>query len=85
MNGFLEKSDARILAVCDVDKGHRDAAKRRVDEKYGNSDCATYHDFRELIARDDIDALSLALQDHMHSIPLIMAPRESKDMYGQKT
>ncbi len=84
MNGFLNKADARVLAVCDVDEGHRDAAKKRVDDKYGNSDCKTYHDFRELIARDDIDALSLAVPDHWHAIPVIMAARAGKDMYGEK-
>ncbi len=84
MNGFLSKGDARVIAVCDVDKGHRDAAKKRVDDKYGNSDCVTYHDFRELIARDDIDALSLAVPDHWHAIPVVTAARAGKDMYGEK-
>jgi predicted dehydrogenase len=84
MNGFLSKSDARILAVCDVDRRHLDQAKRTVDEKYGNQDCATHHDFRELIARNDIDALSLALPDHWHAIPVIAGARAGKDMYGEK-
>lgn len=84
MNGFLSKSDARVLAVCDVDRGRLARAKQTVDEKYGNGDCATYHDFRELIARADIDALSLALPDHWHAIPVIMAARAGKDMYGEK-
>lgn len=84
MNGFLGKKMAHVVAVCDVDKGHRDGAKKIVDEKYGNSDCKIYTDFRELIARDDIDALSLAVPDHWHSIPVVTAARAGKDMYGEK-
>ncbi|MBN1359853.1 MAG: Gfo/Idh/MocA family oxidoreductase [Sedimentisphaerales bacterium] len=84
MNGFLSKSDARVVAVCDVDRRRLAQAKRTVDEKYGNRDCATYHDFRELIARSDIDALSLAVPDHWHAIPVIAGARAGKDMYGEK-
>ena len=46
--------------------------------------CNVYEDFRDVIARKDIDALSIALPDHWHSIPVIMAARAGKDMYGQK-
>ncbi len=84
MQGFLGKSDARILAVCDVDVQRLAEAKRIVDEKYGNSDCATYHDFYEVIAREDIDALLLAVPDHWHAIPVIAGARAGKDMYGEK-
>jgi predicted dehydrogenase len=84
MSNFLGKKDAQVIAVCDVDKGHRDGAKKAVDERYKNSDCKTYTDFRELIARDDIDALSLALPDQWHSIPVVMGARAGKDMYGEK-
>jgi predicted dehydrogenase len=84
MRAFLSKKMAQVIAVCDVDQGHRDGAKRIVDQRYGNSDCRTYADFREMIARDDIDALSLATPDHWHSIPVVLAARTGKDMYGEK-
>ncbi len=84
MSGFLGKKEVQMVAVCDIDKGHRDRAKSRVDKRYDNSDCRTYSDFRELIERDDIDALSLALPDHWHSIPVVTAARAGKDMYGEK-
>ncbi len=84
MNNFLGKRDAQVIAVCDVDKSHRDKARDTVNKRYGNSDCKTYHDFRELIARDDIDALSLAMPDHWHSIPVLTGARAGKDMYGEK-
>jgi predicted dehydrogenase len=84
MRGFLGKKEVQMVAVCDIDKTHRDRAKSRVDKRYGNSDCRTYSDFRDVVERDDIDALSLALPDHWHSIPVVMAARAGKDMYGEK-
>jgi predicted dehydrogenase len=84
MNGFLGKKGAQVVAVCDVDKRNLNGAKSTVDKRYGNSDCATYSDFRELIARADIDALSLATPDHWHSIPVVLGAQAGKDMYGEK-
>lgn len=84
MNAFLSKKDAQVIAVCDVDKRNLNRAKDTVDKKYGNSSCATYSDFRELLARADVDALSLAMPDHWHSIPVVMGAQAGKDMYGEK-
>ena len=84
MRGFVGRGEVQMVAVCDVDKKHRDRAKKHVDGKYGNSDCKAYFDFRDVIARDDIDALCLGLPDHWHSIPVVMAARAGKDMYAEK-
>ncbi|NUO81871.1 Gfo/Idh/MocA family oxidoreductase, partial [candidate division KSB1 bacterium] len=84
MNGFLGKPEAQILAVCDVDTAHRNRARDTVNERYGNKDCATYNDFREVLARNDIDAISLATPDHWHGIIAVAAARAGKDIYGEK-
>ena len=75
MRGFLGKREVQMVAVCDVDRGNRDRAKKIVDERYGNSDCTAYLDFRELIGRGDLDAVQLAMPDHWHAIPAIAAAR----------
>ena len=84
MQGFLSKPEVQMVAVCDIDKSHLDNAKKIVDDKYGNSDCVAYHDFRELIGRGDLDAVQLAMPDHWHAIPAIAAARAGLDIHGQK-
>jgi predicted dehydrogenase len=84
MRGFLDKPEALVVAVCDIDVKRQKAAKTEADIKYGNSDCKTYLDFRDVIARSDIDIIATAIPDHWHSIPAIMAAEAGKDIHGQK-
>jgi predicted dehydrogenase len=84
MKSFLGKEQVQFVAVCDIDAEHRAKAKTKVDNTYGNSDCAAYHDFGELLARKDLDAVSIALPDHWHSIPAIAAAKAGLDIYGEK-
>ena len=84
MKSFLEKDEVQWVAVCDLDKKHLQRAKDIVDKKYGNTNCPTYHDFRDLFKRNDLDAVSLALPDHWHAIVSIAAARSGLDIYGEK-
>jgi len=82
--GILAQPDCRCLAVCDVQAGRRNAGKRFIDARYGNNDCATYRDFRELLARRDIDAVLIATGDRWHAPAAILAARAGKDIYCEK-
>jgi predicted dehydrogenase len=84
MSGFLGIQEFHVVAVCDVDRSHRMNAKGIVDQRYGNEDCADYNDFRELLDRDDIDVVSIALPDHWHAIPAIAAAKKGYDIYAEK-
>lgn len=84
MRAFLNNPNSRVVAVCDVDRGHRERAKGIVDQFYGNNDCDTYNDFREVNARSDIDGVVICTPDHWHVIPAIDAARRGKDMYVEK-
>jgi predicted dehydrogenase len=84
LRGFLSKPDAHVLAVCDVDARHRSRAVARVNEKYETAGCAEYNDFRELLARSDIDAVCLSLPDQWHAIAGVAAARARKDVYAEK-
>ena len=74
MASFLEKPEVQWVAVCDLDTEPLAMAKGMVDKKYGNKACATYHDFRELYLRKDLDAVSIAVPDHWHAILSHLGP-----------
>lgn len=84
MESFLSKDEVRFVAVCDVDENHSQRARNIVNEKYGDRNCATYHDFRELCQRKDIDAVTIAVPDHWHAILVIACARAGFDIYGEK-
>ena len=84
MGHFMRNADAQFVAVCDVKKPARKHAKEMVDNKYGGNGCAEYVDFYELLARDDIDAVIIATQDHWHVLQAVAAARAGKDMYVEK-
>ena len=84
MRSFLGLPDVRFLAVCDVNRSKRERAKADIDGRYGNRDCATYLDFRELCRRDDIDAVLIATPDHWHAPIGVFAANCGKDIFGEK-
>ncbi len=81
---FMNLSDTRILAVCDVNRERRERGKATADAYYGNTGCAAYRDFRELLARPDIDALYIATGDRWHARLAILAMQAGKDVYCEK-
>lgn len=91
MGGFLRHSGTRVVAVCDVDTNRRENAKKTAEEFYaksGNTDapksCQAYGDFRELVARKDIDGVVIATPDHWHALTSIAAAKAGKDIYCEK-
>jgi hypothetical protein len=85
MNWMLPEKDVQFVAICDPQKQRRERIKQIVDERYGNKDCALYHDIREFLAtRTDIDALLIATGDRWHALASIWAMRAGKDVYSEK-
>ncbi len=84
MLNFLGQTDCRVVAVCDVKTDQLALARQAVNGFYENQDCRTYHDFRELIARKDIDACLIATPDHWHVLVALAAVNSGKDVYVEK-
>ena len=84
LRSLLSQPDAQFLATCDVRADRRQGIKDVVDQKYGNKDCAMYRDFRELLARTDIDAVLITTGDRWHTLGSVMAAKAGKDVYCEK-
>lgn len=81
---FLAEKDVRIVAVCDPVVSRRQAFRDHVNQAYGGSVCADCHDFRDLLARRDLDAVCIGTPDHWHAILAIAAMQAGKDVYVEK-
>jgi predicted dehydrogenase len=81
---FLEQKDVQFVAVCDIKDARRTAVKKIADDKYGNSNCDMYRDFRELLDRKDIDAVLIATGPNWHATAAMTAAKAGKDMYCEK-
>ncbi len=90
MGGFLGRPDTQTVAVCDVDTHRREHAKKQVEDHYAKKTdasfkgCAAYNDFRDLLKREDIDAVIIATPDHWHALIAIAAAKAGKDIYCEK-
>lgn len=83
-DAFLGIKECQVVAACDLDQNHLNAAVNTINERYHNKDCKAYHDYRELMARKDIDAVMLAVPDNWHALIATEAARNGKDIYGEK-
>ncbi|MDB6137852.1 MAG: twin-arginine translocation signal protein [Verrucomicrobiaceae bacterium] len=83
-NAFMKEEDCQVVAACDLDKNHLQSAVDTVNKRYGNTDCKAYHDYREVMARKDIDTVMIAIPDNWHALVATEAARNGKHIYGEK-
>ncbi len=89
--GHVGRKDVQVLAVCDVWRNKREKARDRVHKYYakkfgknGYKTCDAYNDFRDVLARDDVDAILIATPIHWHAVMTVLAAKAGKDVYCEK-
>ena len=78
---FLQQPDVQFTAVCDVKEQRRNHVKSVIDRHHGTTACTTHRDFRELLDRDDIDAVLIATGPNWHGLMSMLAAKAGKDIY----
>jgi predicted dehydrogenase len=89
--GYVARKEVQVVAVCDVRKERREEARQRCNQMYaqkfgqpGYQGVQAYNDFREVLARPDIDAVLIAVPYHWAALLATMAMRAGKDVYCEK-
>lgn len=84
LKDFLDFKEVQFVSVCDVDAKHQVNGQTVINQKYANTDCRTYKDYREFLDKEKIDAVLICVPDHWHSLTYIAAANKKLDIYGEK-
>jgi predicted dehydrogenase len=84
MQALLATAQAQVVGICDVDANRRTAVKDLLARKYNSAGCTSCTDFREILARDDMDAVMIATPDHWHALLAVAAAKAGKAVYCEK-
>ncbi len=84
MNWFAALPDVDIVALCDLDQDHLNGTLKKLKELHPDTQAKTYGDFRHVLDRKDIDAITVATPDHWHASIATLAFQAGKDVYGEK-
>lgn len=81
---YLRHKDAQVIAACDVDTSHLFRASETIEERNGSGNCFKTKDFREVLARKDIDTVMISTPDHWHTLISLYAIQAGKDVQCEK-
>ena len=84
VRSFAHPDVCQVIAVCDPFQARRETNAAYVNKVYGGDVCTPYNDLREMLARDDIDAVGICTPDHWHVPAALMAVRSGKHVYVEK-
>jgi len=84
MDWFAKLPEVEVVALCDLDSGHLGSTMQKLKQIDPKTKAKTYADFRHVLERNDIDAVTCATPDHWHAQVAILAFQAGKDVYGEK-
>jgi predicted dehydrogenase len=84
MTWFNNLPEVDVVALCDTDRIRLEEARAQLQKINPDSGAETFSDFRHILDRKDIDAVTCATPDHWHALVAIMAFQSGKDVYGEK-